>query len=382
MSSSCRSDPAGSARCRTPRCARRGCWPSGTPAWPSRRLGRDAATCPGRTRPPASSRRGRRGRPRPHRPRRTTAASPPRRARPGSAGLVARTAVPKASGRAAARQAARGTRVGGRGLEVTWRGAGLGDDCAGGARRARFLGRDLAEGLDELVYAAVAGLVDLELIAPGLHRDRLVEARERAHPHEVVALDLLGQLVDFGLGQVRPVGDPDRTVLHAVHRVLVCDGGRVDVALAALPVGIVGAPHRGQVIVFDHAVLVLLVLEHLRVGLAVVLDPGDRGGPVRPGLVVLIDLVAAEADDAQRQRADEPEERDGSPVATLVDLDRRDRLTGALAASARPGTLRRASLGALGGRTRLDALGGRTALGGRASLGALGGRTGFLRRAA
>ena len=72
--------------------------------------------------------------------------------------------------------------------------------------------------------AAVVGVVDLELVAPGLQRDRRVQARVRAHQHERDwSRTLLGQLVDLVLGQVGPVGDPDRAVLHAVDRLLLGD---------------------------------------------------------------------------------------------------------------------------------------------------------------
>src|SRR3954447_25647911 len=82
---------------------------------------------------------------------------------------------------------------GGRGVlaEVTRRGAGLGDDVAAGAGGAGLEAGVLAERLDELVDAAVAGLVDLQLEAPGLQRDRLVEALVGAHHHVVLAADLL-----------------------------------------------------------------------------------------------------------------------------------------------------------------------------------------------
>src|SRR5262249_22867841 len=144
----------------------------------------------------------------------------------------------------------------------------------------------------------------------------------------------------------------DRSVLHAVYGVLVGDRRVVDVALAALRVWVVRAADRGHYRVLDGAGLVLLVLQHLRVGLAVVLDLGDRRRPVLPGLAVLVHLIAAEPDDAQRQRADQAEQDDRTPVATLVDLDGGDRLTAATLAArlgrAWPGAFGRARARALG----------------------------------
>src|SRR4051794_32033991 len=76
-------------------------------------------------------------------------------------------------------------------LQVVRGGAGRGDEAAAGACGALLEGGVLLESLDELVDARVAGLLHLELVTPGLQRDRLVEARIGAHQHVVGAADLL-----------------------------------------------------------------------------------------------------------------------------------------------------------------------------------------------
>src|SRR4051794_9748199 len=122
--------------------------------------------------------------------RRSVRAGQRRRARPGSAGLASKRGERTSS--ALARHAAllllvlAALRV-----EVVRGGTGLGDERAGRAGRLLLFGRHLAQRLDELVDAGIAGLVDLELVTPGLYRDRLVEGGERAHQREVVAADLL-----------------------------------------------------------------------------------------------------------------------------------------------------------------------------------------------
>src|SRR5437016_3423209 len=58
--------------------------------------------------------------------------------------------------------------------EVVRRGARLGDDVALRARGAGLEAGVLPQRLDELVDATVVGVVDLELEAPRLQRDRLV----------------------------------------------------------------------------------------------------------------------------------------------------------------------------------------------------------------
>src|SRR5205823_405050 len=107
---------------------------------------------------------------------------------------AARVAARHAAGRVATRLV---LVLGGRQVERL--SAGLGDVATRRADRARLLGRDLAQCLDELVDARVAGLVDLELVTPCLEGDRLVQVGERTHQREIVALDLLGQGLDVGL---------------------------------------------------------------------------------------------------------------------------------------------------------------------------------------
>src|SRR3954471_1926161 len=130
------------------------------------------------------------------RPRRRSArAGQRRRARPGSAGLASKRGERTSSalaGHAALLLVLTALRV-----EVVRRRTGLGDERAGRAGRLLLLGRHLTQRLDELVDARVARLVDLELVAPGLYRDRPVQAGERAHQREVVAADLLGQRLDI-----------------------------------------------------------------------------------------------------------------------------------------------------------------------------------------
>src|SRR4051812_42399047 len=64
--------------------------------------------------------------------------------------------------------------------QVVGHGAGFGDDVAAGAGGAGLEAGVLAQRLDEVVDPAVAGVVDLQLVAPGLDGDRLVQVRVRA----------------------------------------------------------------------------------------------------------------------------------------------------------------------------------------------------------
>src|SRR5262249_1295997 len=138
------------------------------------------------------------------------------------------------------------------------------------------------------------------------------------------------------LGQTRVVGDPDGTVLHRVHRVLVRDLVVVDVALAALPVRVVLAADRRALRGADLAVRVLGRLEQGGLLLAVVHNAGDGVRLLLPAQAVLVDLVDAETDDAGGDQAYHREQRDRTPVAALADLDRSDRRAAALVAAAGP----------------------------------------------
>src|SRR3954452_16825001 len=78
---------------------------------------------------------------------------------------------------------------------------GAGDGDAAGARGALLLRGVLAQCSHEGVDAGVAGVVDLELVAPGLEADRRAEVVDRAHECVFEALDALGELGDLSLQQ-------------------------------------------------------------------------------------------------------------------------------------------------------------------------------------
>src|SRR6185312_13958761 len=180
--------------------------------------------------------------------------------------------------------------------------------------------------LDEVVDPLVVVVVDLELVAPRLERDRLVQALVRAQHRLLDAAHLAGELVDLVLRQARAVGDPDRAVLKTVHRVLAGDRGVVDVTHAVLPGRVVHAADGRRVLVGERAGLVRLVLQAVRIGLAVVDDAVDRVRPLVPRLGALERRPGAVADDAGGQHAHGHEERDRAPGPALAHLDRGDRL--------------------------------------------------------
>src|SRR5262249_31452667 len=68
---------------------------------------------------------------------------------------------------------------------------------------------------DELLDRRIVGESRLQLVAPGLQRDRLVEPRIRAHEHVRLVADQVGQLGNLVGRQVRPVGDPHRAIGQA-----------------------------------------------------------------------------------------------------------------------------------------------------------------------
>jgi len=68
---------------------------------------------------------------------------------------------------------------------------------------------------DESVDSDVVRAVQLELVAPGLQRDRLVQTRVRRHQQELAGLDVLLEGLDIVFAElVGVVGEPDRAVLE------------------------------------------------------------------------------------------------------------------------------------------------------------------------
>src|SRR3954462_257351 len=104
---------------------------------------------------------------------------------------------------------------------------------------ARLLGRGLGVVLqrcDELRDPRVGRVVDEQLVAPGLQRDRLLQPGVRREREAVLPLDIALQLGELGpLDLVRVVGDPHGAVLEHVDSVLIGDLGGVDRAGAVRP---------------------------------------------------------------------------------------------------------------------------------------------------
>ena len=120
---------------------------------------------------------------------------------------------------------------------------GVGDAAAAAA--PRLLGGVLPQRVDELVDPPVVGVVDLELVAPRLQRDRLVQARVRAHQHEA-----RGHAPCSASSSIWSCGRSGWYVTHTAPCSMLCDGlllgdlRRVDVAHAVLPVVVVHATDR------------------------------------------------------------------------------------------------------------------------------------------
>ena len=109
-----------------------------------------------------------------------------------------------------------------------------------------------AQRLDELVDPRVVRVRQLQLVAPRLQRDRLVEAGVGRHQAVRLPVDLRAQRLQRVTGDlVRVVGDPHRAVLERVHHVLAAHRGGVDDAVARRPVAVVRAAERRAVRVRD-----------------------------------------------------------------------------------------------------------------------------------
>src|SRR5215207_4367703 len=217
---------------------------------------------------------------------------------------------------------------------------GPGGGLTGRAAGARFDAGGPGEAADELGDPLVTGLVELELEAPRLQRDRLVQARVRAHQREVLAADLLGQRVDLVLRQIGVVRHPDRAVLHAVDRLLLRDLRVVDVALAVLPAEVVVAADRRGLLVRLLAGHVV-ASEIIRVALAEALQAVDLlRPPLAERLAGIANAVHAIPDDAGRDDGDDRAEGDHAPRQRRL-----DRLDGLAART--PGALAGALTGGL-----------------------------------
>src|SRR4051794_20419670 len=224
------------------------------------------------------------------------------------------------------------------GLGAAAGGHRTGGGVAARADGARFHRGVQAEVLDERVDPRVVDVVELELVAPDLQRDVVVEADDGRHQHVVLALDLLLERVDLVGRQALLVGHPDGTVLEAVYGVLVGDRGVVDVTHAVLPQRVVVTADRRAGHVRQGAVFVLAGFERLVLLGPVVDDALDVGGLVLPAARAADDREHAVAEDAEDDHADDAADRDRAPVAAAGDLDRGDRLA-ALAAALRPGSV-------------------------------------------